>query len=67
LLIKMYKYPETETVYPFITWFIASGSALFVIKNWTIEEYLFPVYLLSICSLIILTYYRKSLLKLIEN
>ncbi|MCT4617396.1 MAG: hypothetical protein N4A38_04260 [Candidatus Gracilibacteria bacterium] len=67
LLIKMYKYPETETISPFFTGLIANISALIVIKNWTIEEYLFPVYLLSICSLIILTYYRKKFFKFIPN
>ena len=62
LLIKMHKYPETETIWPFIAWMIANASAFLVIQNWVLEEYLFPLYLVIICSIIILTYYSKRLL-----
>lgn len=62
LLIKIYKYPETETVWTFVIWLIANASAFLVIKNWVLEEYLFPLYLVLICFVIIFTYFWKKLL-----
>ncbi len=64
LLIKIHKYPETETIWPFITLLIANASAFLVIQNWVLEEYLFPLYLVIICSIIILAYYSKRLLNI---
>jgi len=63
LIIKSYKFPETETIFPFFTWLIANLSAFLVIKNWLPEEYLFPVYLVLIDIVIILAYYWKKIFK----
>ena len=64
IIIKAYKFPETETVFPFFTWLITNLSAFLVIKEWKIEEYLFPLYLVIICSILILAYYWKRILKI---
>lgn len=66
LLIKMYNFPDTENIYPFIAWLIANLSAFLVIKNWTMEEYLFPLYLVVIFSILILIYYWKLIIKKIK-
>ena len=63
IIIKSYKFPETETVFAFYTWFLSALSSFLVIKNWTIEEYLFPAYLVIICLVLILAYYWKKILK----
>jgi len=64
LIIKIYKFPETETISAYFTWLISALSAFLVIKNWEIEEYLFPAYLVLICSVIILAYYWKKIFKI---
>ena len=67
ILIKIYKYPETETVLPFIAGLIANWSSFLVIKNWEPEEYLFPLYLVSICLLLIIAYYKNNIIKFIKS
>jgi len=62
ILIKTYNFPETENPFPFFAWLLANLSALLVIKEWNIEEWLFPVYLILICLLLILAYYWKRIL-----
>jgi len=57
LLIKMYQFPETETITPFAAGLIANSTGLLAVKAWVMEEYLFPLYLVIICSVIIWTYY----------
>jgi len=64
LIIKIYKFPETETISAYFAWLISALSAFLVIKNWTLEEYLFPAYLVLICSIIILAYYWKRIFKI---
>lgn len=61
-LIKIYKYPETETVFPFFTWVISASSAFLVIEIWKPEEYLFPSYLILICLALIIGYYNKKII-----
>ena len=63
LLIKMYNFPETENILPFFAWLIANLSAFLVIRNWDMEEYLFPAYLVSICLIIILAFFWKRILR----
>lgn len=61
-IIKIYKYPETETVYTFMAWLISSLSAFLVIETWRMEEYLFPLYLAIMCTTLIVWYYNKKIL-----
>lgn len=61
LLIKMYKFPETETIWPFFAGLFANFTASLVIENWILEEYLFPLYLVMICILLIGAYYWKKI------
>ena len=62
LIIKIYKFPETENIFPFFAWLIANLSAFLVIKEWKPEEYLFPSYLVFICSALIIAYFWKRIL-----
>ena len=66
LIIKNYNFPETENVFPFFAWFFANLSAFLVINKWEMEEYLFPLYLIIICSILILAFYWKKILKFIN-
>lgn len=61
LLIKVYNFPETETLLPFITSLIVNSTSLLVIKNWVLEEYLFPVYLFFISVLLFFAYFGKKI------
>lgn len=65
-VIKMYKFPETETVYTFMTWLFSALSAFLVIQEWRMEEYLFPLYLAIMCTTLIIWYYNKKILNLIK-
>ena len=66
LVIKNYNFPETENVFPFFAWLFANLSAFLVINKWEMEEYLFPLYLVIICSILILAFYWKKILKFIN-
>ena len=62
-MIKVYKYPETETMAPFTAWLFANFTALLVVKTWIPEEFLFPLYIVLANSLVIFLYYRKKIFK----
>lgn len=49
-LIKSWKYPETETVSPFLATIFSSVMSFFIIKTWSFTEYAFPVYLIIVCT-----------------
>lgn len=50
-LVKIYKFPKTETITPYITGVISSFTSLFAIKLWVLTEISFPIYLILIQSL----------------
>jgi hypothetical protein len=50
-LIKIWKFPQTETLTPYTTGFISSITALFAIKLWSFNETTFPIYLILIQAL----------------
>ncbi len=67
MLKKMFQYPETENIYPFLAWILSNWSALYFVKNWKAEEYLFPLYLFSFCIVIVWLYFRKNLLNVFRK
>jgi hypothetical protein len=57
LIVKIYKFPETENIFPYLALLVANLVALLVIKKWEIEEFLFPLYLVLLNSILIIAYY----------
>ncbi len=53
--------PETESVWPFIIGVFGASSSLAVITLWTFSAYAFPIYLIVINIIILLTLYNKQL------
>ena len=63
-LIKMYYLPDTESISPYLSGFLAASTSLLVIENWVLEEYLFPSYLVLWWLSFMLVFYRKKIFKL---
>ena len=63
---KMYKFPDTENIYPFIMWMISNWTALFFVKNWKAEEYLFPLYLFLFCIVLVILFYRRKVVSILK-
>ncbi len=54
-VIKAWSYPETETITPYITGVIGATFILTTITSWKLINYLFPLYIAIICTIIALT------------
>lgn len=54
-IIKSIKHPKTESSAPFITGLVNSGSSFFAIKSWTFSSYGFPIYLLIMNTILIIS------------
>jgi hypothetical protein len=63
IIIKAWRYPETETAYTFIIAFIISVITIPAIPVWNIENAAFPVYLLIANSAILFALYRKKIFR----
>ncbi len=59
LLIKAWKFPETESSVEFLTTFFAATVGLFVIQSWRFVEWGFLVYLVVISSVLVFAVERK--------
>ncbi len=66
-IIKAWKYPETENVYPFTTGIINAVSAFAAVKIWILPQYIFPVYLVFINLLLSISVLRKRIFKTAEK
>ncbi len=53
-IIKSYKFPETESAPIFSTGIINAGLAILTIKEWSFQNYAFPLYLLIVNVIITL-------------
>ncbi len=53
--------PETESVWPFIVGVFGAASSLVVATFWTFSAYAFPIYLIVINIIILLTLYKRQL------
>ena len=67
IIIKTYKFPETETVWTFFALLISSLSSFLVIKTWNFEEYWYPLYLVFISIVLIISYYWNNIKKFLIN
>lgn len=47
-IVKSYKYPKTESAWPYATGFISAGLTLLTITMWDFAHYGFPVYILAV-------------------
>ncbi len=63
-LIKAWRRPETESIWPFVTGVFGALSSLAVATLWTFSEYAFPIYLLIVNIMVLLAIYQKKLLHL---
>lgn len=62
-LIKMWRYPETETVSPFTAGLFSALTSFFAITVWSFSSYAFPAYLVLINISLILCFYRRKITK----
>ena len=62
-LIKSWKHPETETGLVYIGAIGNQLTSFFAIKMWSVSEYAFPLYLLTINTLLVLAIYRRKFIK----
>lgn len=60
-LLKAWKEPETESTAPFAAGLFAQLTAGFAIKSWSFAELAFPIYLVVINIILILTILRKKI------
>lgn len=66
-LIKLWKYPETETVSPFTAGLFSALTSFFAIKIWSFSSYAFAIYLVIINILLISAFYRRKIFKQKNN
>lgn len=62
-LIKMWKYPETETVSPFTAGLFSAFTSFTAITIWGFSAYAFPAYLVIINTSLIFCFYRRKFIK----
>jgi len=62
-IIKAWKYPETETLAPYLAGLFGIFSCLGIIKMWTFCELAFPVYLLILNLILVFVITRKKIFK----
>ncbi len=60
-IIKLWKYPETETVTPYTTGLLVTVTSFLSIQRWKFTAYAFPVFLVIIYCIQITAYYRKRI------
>lgn len=51
-ITKSYRFPETESGWPYLTGAISAGLTLLTITDWSFAQYGFPVYILIVCLII---------------
>lgn len=51
-IVKSYKYPQTETIWPWLASATSAMITLLTITTWTFEYYAFPLYIFLVCTLI---------------
>jgi len=61
-LIKGWQYPETESVWPYLTAVFGGLTSFLAITAWTFSQYAFPAYLVVMGSLLVVSIYRKRVL-----
>jgi hypothetical protein len=62
-LTKSWKYPQTESVWPFMIGALGAASSYSVIIAWTFSAYAFPTYLIAVNLLVLIVLYSSLLFK----
>ncbi len=62
-IIKSWKYPETETSWPFIASIVATILIFPSIPKWNVENSAFQIYIIVVCAIIVFAIYRKKFFK----
>jgi len=62
-VIKSWKYPETETMDPYVTGLFNALTSFFAVQMWSFSEVAFPSYLVLLTSLIIFSLYKGRIRK----
>ena len=58
-IVKSYKFPETENAAPFTIGTIGALISALTINNWTFKYFAFPIYIMSVNSIIFFLIYSK--------
>lgn len=66
-LAKCWKSPETESSIAYSTGLICSLTGFFAVSAWKFSEVAFPIYLVSVSSLLLFSIYHRTFLKLVYN
>jgi hypothetical protein len=62
-LLKSWRHPKTESVWPYIIGTFGAASSYFVIIAWTFSSYAFPTYLIAINLILLIALYNRQLFK----
>ena|SRR3989338_8742785 len=62
-IVKTWKFPETETIGPYLSGVFANTLGLLIIKNWIFSIYSFSLYFILLNLTIIFCIYRKKIFK----
>jgi len=62
-IIKSWSHPETESSIAYSTGVFNSLTSFAAISFWSLSQYLFPVYLVTVNGLILVIIYRKEIFK----
>jgi hypothetical protein len=60
-IVKLWRYPDTENVWPFILGIPISLTSFTAITTWTFTSYAFPAYLVMIAFIQTGAFYRKKM------
>jgi len=58
-VVKAWQHPETESGFVYITSFISALTSFAAVRTWSFAEIGFPIYMLGINIVLVLTVYRK--------
>ncbi len=67
ILIKAYKFPETESYNVFFFGAVSAAITLLTIKTWSFTVAAFPIYIFLICGTLFLLIFRKQGIQLIKK
>lgn len=62
-LVKAWKYPETESTGPYTTGLFSALTSFAAIKTWNFSSLAFPIYLVTVCTLLIVFVYHRKIFK----
>jgi hypothetical protein len=64
---KAWRHPETESIWPYLTGLFGPAAGLATITLWSFSQYAFPIYLLAINVILVLTVFNKKIAKAFKH